>query len=98
MLKNDENYAKLYVRSVKNKYGKIKITNDLKLKGVSEKNIELALEDFESEEEVVLNLANKYLKGKQPTYENLNKLYRFLLSKGFEFDEVSRVVKSLKEN
>ena len=95
---NDENYAKLYVRSVKNKYGKIKITNDLKLKGVSEKNIELALEDFESEEEVVLNLANKYLKGKQPTYENLNKLYRFLLSKGFEFDEVSRVVKSLKEN
>lgn len=95
---NDENYAKLYVRSIKNKYGKIKIRNELKLKGVSDKNIDLALMDFESEEEVILNLANKWLKDKPATYENLSKLYRFLLSKGFDFEEVSRVVKSFKEN
>ena len=42
--------------------------------------------------------STKYLKGKEPTYENLSKLYRFLLSKGFEYDEVSRCVKSFKEN
>ncbi len=95
---NDENYAKLYVRSIKNKYGKIKIRNELKLKGVSDKNIDLALADFESEEEVIFNLANKWLKDKPASYENLSKLYRFLLSKGFDYEEVSRVVKSFKEN
>ncbi len=95
---NDENYAKIYVRSVKNKYGKIKIKNELKLKGVSEKIIDEVLSEFESEEDVILTLATKYLKGKQPTYENLSKLYRFLLSKGFEYDEVSRVIKNFKEN
>ena len=95
---NDENYAKIYVRSVKNKYGKIKIKTELKLKGVSEKIIDDVLLEFESEEDVILTLATKYLKGKEPTYENLSKLYRFLLSKGFEYDEVSRCVKSFKEN
>ena len=95
---NDENYAKIYVRSVKNKYGKIKIKTELKLKGVSEKIIDEVLLEFESEEDVILTLATKYLKGKEPTYENLSKLYRFLLSKGFEYDEVSRCVKSFKEN
>ena len=95
---NDENYAKIYVRSVKNKYGKIKIKTELKLKGVSEKIIDDVLLEFESEEDVILTLATKYLKGKNPTYENLSKLYRFLLSKGFEYDEVSRCVKSFKEN
>ena len=95
---NDENYAKLYVRSIKNKFGKIKIRNELKLKGVSDKNIDLALADFESEEEVIFNLANKWLKDKPASYENLSKLYRFLLSKGFDYEEVSRVVKSFKEN
>lgn len=95
---NDENYAKIYVRSVKNKYGKIKIKTELKLKGVSEKIIDDVLLEFESEEDVILTLATKYLKGKEPTYENLSKLYRFLLSKGFEYDEVSRCVKNFKEN
>lgn len=95
---NDENYAKIYVRSVKNKYGKIKIKNQLKLKGVPEKVIEDVLSEFESEEDVILTLANKYLKGKSVTHETLAKLYRFLLSKGFEYEEVNRVVKSFKEN
>lgn len=95
---NDENYARIYVRSVKNKYGKIKIKNELKLKGISEKIIDDVLSEFESEEDVILTLANKYLKGKEASFENLNKLYRFLLSKGFEYEEVSRVIKNFKEN
>lgn len=95
---NDVNYATIYVRSVKHKYGKIKIVNELKQKGVSEKDIDLVMQEFETEEDIILNLANKYVKNKEITNEILSKMYRFLLSKGFEYDDVSRVVKKFKEN
>lgn len=95
---NDENYAKIYVRSVKHKYGKLKIINELKMKGVSERDINEALIDFEPEDEVVLNLAQKYLKNKDATSDNISKLYRFLISKGFGYETVMRVIKSIKEN
>lgn len=95
---NDLNYATIYVRSVKHKYGKLKIENELKLKGINESDINLVLQEFESDEESVRGLAEKYLKNKEITQENLSKLYRFLISKGFEFDLVSNVVKSFKEN
>ena len=95
---NDVNYATIYVRSVKHKYGKIKIVNELKQKGVSEKDIDLVIQEFETEEDIILNLANKYVKNKEITNEILSKMYRFLLSKGFEYDDVSRVVKKFKEN
>ena len=70
----------------------------VKLKGVSEKDINLVMEEFETEDDIILNLANKYVKNKEITTEILSKMYRFLLSKGFEYDDVSRVVKSFKEN
>lgn len=95
---NDINYAKIYVRSVKHKYGKIKIINELKLKGVSQKDIDLVMEEFESDTEDIMALAHKYVKNKEITTELLSKMYRFLLSKGFEYEDVSAVVKSIKEN
>ncbi len=95
---NDVNYATIYLRSVKHKYGKLKIKNELKLKGVSEKDIDLVLNDFETDEEIVLNLAEKYLKNKEINFDTLTKLYRFLISKGFDYDLVLKVVNKYKEN
>ncbi|MBR2468138.1 MAG: RecX family transcriptional regulator [Clostridia bacterium] len=95
---NDINYATIYVRSVKHKYGKIKIVNELKMKGVSEKDIDFVMQEFETDAEDIMALANKYLKNKEITTEILSKMYRFLLSKGFEYDDVSAVIKSFKEN
>lgn len=95
---NDENYAKIYVRSVKNKYGKLKIINELKAKGVKESDINAVMDSFETEEKVVFNLAEKYLKNKEINFETLSKLYRFLISKGFEYDLVLSVVNKFKES
>lgn len=94
---NDINYAKIYIRSVKNKYGKVKIIANLRQKGVSDKDIDEVMQEFESDTDSIMALAQKYLKNKEVNQDNVAKLYRHLLSKGFGYDEVNSVVREIKE-
>lgn len=93
---NDINYATIYVKSVKNKYGKLKIINNLRQKGISEKDIDEVMQEFESDTQSILTLAQKYMKNKEINQDNMAKLYRHLLSKGFGYEEVNSVVRSIK--
>ncbi len=93
---NDINYATIYVKSVKNKYGKLKIINNLRQKGISEKDIDEVMQEFESDTQSILTLAQKYMKNKEINQDNMAKLYRHLLSKGFGYDEVNSIVRSIK--
>lgn len=93
---NDINYATIYVKSVKNKYGKLKIINNLRQKGISEKDIDEVMQEFESDTQSILTLAHKYIKNKEINQDNMAKLYRHLLSKGFGYEEVNSVVRSIK--
>lgn len=93
---NDINYATIYVKSVKNKYGKLKIINNLRQKGISEKDIDEVMQEFESDTQSILTLAQKYMKNKEINQDNMAKLYRYLLSKGFGYDEVNSIVRSIK--
>ena len=94
---NDINYAKIYIRSVKNKYGKVKIIANLRQKGVSDKDIDEVMQEFESDTDSIMALAQKYMKNKEVNQDNISKLYRHLLSKGFDYDEVNSVVREIKE-
>ncbi len=94
---NDINYAKIYIRSVKNKYGKVKIIANLRQKGVSDKDIDEVMQEFESDTDSIMALAQKYMKNKEVNQDNIAKLYRHLLSKGFGYDEVNSVVREIKE-
>ncbi len=94
---NDINYAKIYIRSVKNKYGKVKIIANLRQKGVSDKDIDEVMQEFESDTDSIMVLAQKYMKNKEVNQDNVAKLYRHLLSKGFGYDEVNSVVREIKE-
>lgn len=94
---NDINYAKIYIRSVKNKYGKVKIIANLRQKGVSDKDIDEVMQEFESDTDSIMALAQKYMKNKEVNQDNIVKLYRHLLSKGFGYDEVNSVVREIKE-
>lgn len=94
---NDINYAKIYIRSVKNKYGKVKIIANLRQKGVSDKDIDEVMQEFESDTDSIMALAQKYMKNKEVNQDNVAKLYRHLLSKGFGYDEVNSVVREIKE-
>lgn len=92
---DDERYIQSYIASHKSSSGKLKLRQQLILKGVSENLIDSALsnDDFNQNDEI-LHLAEKYMKNKEKTKETYIKLFKYLMNKGFEFDEVKSVLKS----
>lgn len=92
---DDNHYAKSYVLTYSNKYGKLKLSSMLKSKGVSSEIIDEVLQEIETPSNIQV-VAEKYLKNREITYENLNKLSRFLYSRGYEFDEINSVINEMK--
>ena len=91
---NDENFAKAYILTYSKKYGKLKLKSQLKMKGIEDSVIENLLEDVQSDS--IDLVAKKYMKNKELTYENLQKLMRFLYSRGYEFYDINSCVNRLK--
>lgn len=85
---NDQNYAKDYAKSASKSKGKRLISLELKRKGVSIDDMSEALNDIddETETEAATKIAEKYLKNKEKTRENAVKCYKYLLSKGFDYE------------
>lgn len=95
---SDENYAEDYVRVYSSKKGKRLIEMELKQKGVSDIDMQNALDSIENEEESALKIAEKYMKFKEKSKENLLKCYKYLLSKGFDYDLAKQTIEKVKEN
>ncbi len=93
---DDESYVKSYVNTYKNKYGILKIKNNLLIKGISKEFLEEFFKDYETNLESLEEMAKKYLKNKEINYENLTKLFRYLASKGFSYDDINLVINKLK--
>lgn len=91
---DDKKYAQAYVLTYGKKYGKLKLISQLKAKGVSEEIIECVLED--NKVDSIESVASKYLKNKVMSYEVCQKLFRFLYSRGYEFDEINSYINKLK--
>lgn len=91
---DDQKYAQAYVLTYGKKYGKLKLKSQLKVKGVSEEIIESVLED--NEVDSIESVASKYLKNKVLTPEVSQKLFRFLYSRGYEFDEINSYINKIK--
>lgn len=91
---NDETYAKDYVLCNKTIKGKRMISFQLSQKGISKDVIERVLNDFD-ETDTALNIAKKYMKNKDYDYKNKQKLYGYLISKGFSYSTSSDVVSEL---
>ncbi|MBG7629278.1 MAG: RecX family transcriptional regulator [Bacteroidetes bacterium] len=97
---NEERYAKSFVRgkfSIK-KWGKIKITNQLKFKNISAYNIKSALTEIDEVDylKTLHQIAEKKLPliKESNSFKKRNKLSTFLISKGFESNLVFETVKS----
>lgn len=93
---SDENYAEDYVRVYSNKKGKRLIAMELKQKGVLEEDMRIALDSIENEEESALKIAEKYIKNKEKSKENLLKCYKYLISKGFDYDLAKQTVERIE--
>lgn len=92
---NDGEYAKSYVNYSNNK-GILKIKFDLKNKGISDILINEAVGSvIDNQSESCMAAAKKYMSKKEFDYKTKAALFRYLASKGFESETVSRTVKDL---
>lgn len=95
---NDEDFAKNYVENAIRHKGSFRLRQELKLKGVSEEEINLALEgvEFDDQFSSALTLSKKYLKGKNLEEEKVKeKLFRYLVQRGYGYDVIKKVMRTI---
>lgn len=101
---DEERYARMYTNEKAriNKWGKIRITNSLRAKGVSKENIETAIESVEElacSENLMELLKRKIATTKAKSPQDLKvKLLRFATYRGFSFSEIQKALEKLKVN
>ena len=96
---NDGAYAEKYAEEKSKAKGKLLIKMELRAKGVSELDAERALDTIDGEEqaEAAAKILQKYMRGKELDTQNLQKGYRYLLSKGFDYETAKSALSALKE-
>ena len=95
---DDGDYAETYARSYSKTKGKKLIEIELKKKGVSEEDMSEAIENIGDQTESAVSIAEKYLKNKIKDKQNMLKCYKYLLSKGFEYDVAKSAIERLGHN
>ena len=85
---NDGEYAEAYVEQAAKRKGGRLIRMELRSKGVTDAEIDGALEglDEQTQQETAQALLQKYMRGKAADVQTLQKAYRHLMSKGFSYD------------
>ena len=63
----------------------------------SKEQIEEALDGLDGENQLAgaSAIAQKYMRSKEPTRENLAKAFRYLMSKGFDYEVSRKAIESL---
>lgn len=103
-LLDDKRYTDMYVKDKMKNQGRNKIKYSLIRKGVSEELIEEKISsiDVEDEREIAYAMAmkkyNVLCKREQDQYKLSQKLFRFLIGKGYSFDCSNSVVKKIIKN
>lgn len=97
---NDEAYAKMFTSQKSEKLGVGAIRNKLYLRGISSLLIENSMKELEEkgQDDLARNIAEKYLRHKDRGPKTMQKLYRYLGSKGFDFELCSQIVEEFKSN
>ena len=87
---NDGQYAESYVESISKRKGSKLIRMELRSKGVSETEIDAALDALpvEREIETAKGILEKYMRGKVCDKTTLHKACRYLLGKGYDYEVV----------
>lgn len=95
---DDVEYCKRYIESVSKKQGRRLTEYKLMLKGVRKEDIESAYDECEfSSKNYIVDIAKKHFKDKDITKENLAKTYKYLIGKGFSYEDANYAISKLKE-
>jgi SOS response regulatory protein OraA/RecX len=95
---DDKIYAEKFYETYKNSLGEKAIRYKLFQKGVEEKVINELFSNVEFDISVPKKIAEKYLKNKQITSQNLAKCYKYLLSKGFSYSVANEIISKYKQD
>ena len=94
---NDAEYAKRFIESTGKTQGKRLMAFKLMAKGVRKEEIESAYEEVGGKAgENAAALAEKRLRNKELTKENILKTYKYLISRGFSYEEAEAAVSPFK--
>lgn len=100
---SEERFTRSYIRGKfhMKSWGRNKIRNHLKFKGVPEKLINSCFDEIEDEDyhKILAKLFGDYyskIKGLQ-VYQKKSKTIKYLLGKGFEYEEITQVIKEREE-
>ena len=83
---DDEEYARQYVKSASKNKGRRLIGLELQRKGVSEETAQTAVDEIPDEDAAARRVLQKYMRSRTADKETLYKAFRYLLSKGFEYE------------
>jgi len=91
---NDAEYAVRFAEAKQTKYGMRAIKSKLAGKGVASEHLDSL--ETPDQTELARALAQKYMRSKPADRKTMQKLYRFLLSKGFNYDTISIIAGEFK--
>ncbi len=99
---DDANYVAAYVSSNKNKYGKNKLVQNLRTKGVAQcvidEYFESVIEDADDDNDACYQIAIKKARNMDLSdIKDVQRLNRFLIGRGFDYDEISATITRLKK-
>ena len=95
---DDVEFCKRYIESYQGQ-GKRLTEYKLMMKGVRKEDIAKAYEEVEiPSKDNALSVAKKHIKNKERTKENLAKTFRYLIGKGFSYEETEYAISKLKED
>lgn len=96
---DDQTYARIYAEQSKSHKGERRIKQELLNKGISHADVDDQVQvDADDQLTSATKLAQKYLKNKDRDLKTMQKLQRFLLYRGFDFDVVNSVIRTFKDN
>ncbi len=96
---NDVEYAKRYIESTSYKQGIRLIEHKLYNKGISKSDFNLAIKDCVfDDKDSIKNLVEKRLKNKEINKETILKTYKYLISKGYSYDQAKSALREYGED
>lgn len=95
---NDKDYSVKYIESTAKSQGQKLLAYKLMNKGVKKSDIENALDETQIDfKQNALILAKKHAKNKEITIKQLQKTYRYLINKGFSYEDANYAISIIKQ-
>ena len=96
---DDAEYSRRFRESTAKRQGRRLTEYKLMAKGVKKEDIAIAYESAETDDIVNARaLCEKYLKNKEKTKENVLKAYKYLIGRGFSYEQADNAIAPFKED